>query len=131
MKQEIDDFVIRKLAKLFNVLSNESRIRIIYALMENGPLSVTELADKVGIPQNTLSAQLKILYEGSYVDKNQKWRNVHYYISEPKLKEILETGSMILHDKWSANWEKIDHARKVIEKINGTKGIDNNGKDNS
>ncbi|MCD6330086.1 MAG: winged helix-turn-helix transcriptional regulator [Candidatus Cloacimonetes bacterium] len=130
MKEEIDDFVIRKLSKLFNVLSNESRIKIIYTLMENESLSVTELADKVGIPQNTLSAQLKILYEGSYVDKNQKWRNVHYYICEPKLKEILEIGSKILHDKWSSNFEKIDHAQKIIEKINGTKGK-GNGKNNS
>ena len=37
----IDDFVILKLAKLFNIISNEIRIKIIYTLMENGSLTVT------------------------------------------------------------------------------------------
>ncbi len=116
----IDDFVILKLAKLFNIISNEIRIKIIYTLMENDSLTVTELSEKIGVPQNTLSAHLKILHEGAYLIKEQKWRNVHYSIKEPKLKEILEIGSLILYNKWEGNWEKIADAKKKIEIINKT-----------
>ena len=114
----IDDFVILKLSKLFTIISNEIRIKIIYALMENESLTVTELSQKIGVPQNTLSAHLKILTEGAYLLKEQKWRNIHYSIKEPKLKEILELGSLILFNKWEGNWEKIAEAKKKIEEIN-------------
>ena len=118
----LDEFVLSKLSKLFNVISNQIRIKIIYTLMENKALTVTEISQKINIPQNTLSAHLKILYEGAYVIKEQKWRKVYYSLKEPKLKEILELGSKILYNKWEGNWEKIAEAKKKIETINQPKG---------
>lgn len=118
----LDEFVIKKLSKLFTVISNEIRIKIIYALMEEESLTVTELATKIDIPQNTLSAHLKILYEGNYINKEQKWRNIYYSIKEPQLKEILELGAMILYRKWEGNWEKIAEAKKLIEKAQNKQG---------
>lgn len=118
----IDEFVIAKLSKLFNVISNQIRIKIIYTLMENKALTVTEISEKINVPHNTLSAHLKILYEGAYLIKEQKWRNVYYSLREPKLQEILELGSKILYNKWEGNWEKIADAKKKIETINQQKG---------
>jgi len=118
----LDEFVIKKLSKLFTVISNEIRIKIIYALMEEESLTVTELATKIDIAQNTLSAHLKILYEGNYINKEQKWRNIYYSIKEPQLKEILELGAMILYRKWEGNWEKIAEAKKLIEKAKTKQG---------
>lgn len=113
----IDEFVVKKLSKLFMIISNEIRIKIIYVLMEESSMTVTELAKKIDIPQNTLSAHLKLLYDGNYLDKEQKWRNIYYSIKEPKLKEILELGTFILYRKWEGNWEKIATAKKNIEQI--------------
>ncbi|MEA3499793.1 MAG: metalloregulator ArsR/SmtB family transcription factor [Candidatus Marinimicrobia bacterium] len=113
----IDEFVISKTAKLFNVLSSEIRIKIIYHLMENNRLSVTELSEKLNIPQNTLSSHLKILYDGSYINKEQKWRNVNYSIREKKLEKIIEIAISILNNKWEGNWEKIDRAKKSLNKM--------------
>ncbi len=120
----LDEFVVKKLSKLFNVISNEIRIKIIYTLMAEESMTVTELAKKLDTPQNTLSAHLKILYEGNYLEKEQKWRNIHYSIKEPKLKEILEMGTLILYRKWEGNWEKIAQAKNNIEKINKTKPVE-------
>jgi len=117
----IDEFVIIKLSKLFTVIANEIRIKIIYTLMESESMSVTELSKKIGIAQNTLSAHLKTLYDGGYITKSQNWRTVHYQIKEPKLKEILELGALILYNKWEGNWEKIASAKSKIEKINKQK----------
>lgn len=113
----IDEFVIRKLSKLFTVISNEIRIKIVYLLIENNSMTANELAEKLGIPQNTLSGHLKILYEGGYVDRTQKWRNLHYMIKEPKLKDIFEIGSVILYNKWEQNWKKISQAKEEIEEL--------------
>lgn len=118
----LDDFVILKLSKLFTIISNEIRIKIIYILMENDSLTVTELSEKIGVPQNTLSAHLKILHEGAYLHKEQKWRKVYYSIKESKLKDILEIGSLILYNKWEGNWEKIANAKKMIVSMNSEKG---------
>ncbi len=117
----IDEFVTAKLSKLFTIIANEIRIKIIYTLMESESISVTELSKKIGIAQNTLSAHLKTLYDGGYSTKSQNWRTVHYQIKEPKLKEILELGTLILYNKWGENWEKIASAKNRIEEINKRK----------
>jgi ArsR family transcriptional regulator len=114
----LDEFVLSKLSKLFNIISNPIRIKIIYALMENEDLTVTDLSEKIDVTQNTLSAHLKILYDGAYLEKEQKWRKVYYSIKEPMLKDILEIGSHILYNKWEGNWEKIAAAKKNIETKN-------------
>ncbi|MEA1986310.1 MAG: metalloregulator ArsR/SmtB family transcription factor [Candidatus Marinimicrobia bacterium] len=113
----IDEFVISKTAKLFNVLSSEIRINIIYQLIENESLTVTELAEKLDVQQNTLSSHLKILFDGSYIKKEQKWRNVNYSIKEKKLEDLIKLAISILNDKWEGNWEKIDSAKKNLDKI--------------
>ncbi len=118
----IEEFVIRKLSKLFGVLSNDIRIKIIYKLMENDAMSISDLSNELKIPQNTLSAHLKILNEGGYLKKGQQWRNVLYSIQEPKLKEILEIGSLILYNKWEGNWEKIADAKNKIQNMKTKQG---------
>jgi len=118
----LDEFVLSKLSKLFDVVSNPVRIKIIYALSEEESLSVTEISQKIEVAQNTLSAHLKILYEGAYLQKEQKWRKVYYSIREPKLKEILEIGTQILYNKWEGNWEKIAEARNNIKQTINSKG---------
>lgn len=112
----LDEFVVTKLSKLFNVISNPIRIKIIYALTAEESLSVTEISERVGIAQNTLSAHLKLLYDSAYLKKEQKWRKVYYSIREPKLKELLELGTTILYNKWEGNWEKIADAKQKFEK---------------
>ncbi|MEA1973713.1 MAG: metalloregulator ArsR/SmtB family transcription factor [Candidatus Cloacimonadota bacterium] len=116
----IDEFVVSKLSKLFNIISNQIRIKIIYILMENQALTVTEISEKLNIPQNTLSAHLKILYEGAYLEKKQEWRKIYYSIKEEKLKDILELASLVLYNKWEGNWEKIADAKNKITKKNKT-----------
>jgi len=118
----LDEFVLSKLSKLFDVVSNPVRIKIIYVLSEEESLSVTEISQKIEVAQNTLSAHLKILYEGAYLQKEQKWRKVYYSIREPKLKEILEIGTQILYNKWEGNWEKIAEARNNIKQTINSKG---------
>lgn len=119
----IDEFVISKTAKLFNVLSSEIRIKIIYHLIENNSLTVTELSEKLNIPQNTLSSHLKILFDGSYIQKEQNWRNINYSIREKKLEKIIDIAISILKNKWEGNWEKIDNAKNDFKKIvNNKKG---------
>jgi DNA-binding transcriptional ArsR family regulator len=118
-----DEFVISKTSKLFNVLSSEIRIKIIYYLMENDSLTFTELSEKLNVPQNTLSSHLKILFDGSYIYKEQKWRNINYSIREKKLEKIIEIAISILKDKWKGNWEKIDSAKKSLDKIMNEKKV--------
>jgi DNA-binding transcriptional ArsR family regulator len=113
----IDEFVIRKLAKLFTVMSNEIRIKIIYLLFEKKSMTANEIAEAINIPQNTLSGHLKILYEGGYIDRTQKWRNLHYIVKEPLMKDLFETASIILYNKWEQNWKKISHAKADIEEL--------------
>lgn len=105
-----EEFVSTKISKLFHVLSHEVRVSIIYVLMENGSMTVTELSNSLNIPQNTLSSHLKLLYEGSYIDKKQNWRTVHYSIREENLYDLFKIALSILEDKWQGNWEKFNSA---------------------
>jgi len=64
-----------------------------------------------------LSSHLKILFDGSYIKKEQKWRTVNYSIREKKLEKLIKLAIQILDNKWKGNWEKIDDAKKNLNKL--------------
>ena len=52
---------LRRLRTLYRALGDETRLRIIGLLAENGPLPVNELSARVGLSQPLISWHLRIL----------------------------------------------------------------------
>ena len=67
VKQEMpEDGLIYDLAELFKVFADSTRMKIIYALMDN-ELCVCDIANIVGTTQSAISHQLRILKQSKLV----------------------------------------------------------------
>ena len=95
VKQKMpEDGLIYDLAELFKVFADSTRMKIIFALMEN-ELCVCDMANIVKTTQSAISHQLRILKEANLVKYRKEGKNVYYSLSDNCVKEIIEKG--IIH----------------------------------
>lgn len=70
-----------KVVTLFKIISDPTRIDIIYALKDE-PLTVTEIVSKVGLSQSAISHQLKTLRDADLVRSTRSGKHMLYQISD-------------------------------------------------
>jgi len=78
-------------------VSEPRRIMILYALAER-PHHVTALAEKLDIPQPTVSRHLRLLRQQGLVETERQGTAVTYTLTEPRVIEVLDTMRQILAD---------------------------------
>ncbi|WP_029001964.1 ArsR/SmtB family transcription factor [Azohydromonas australica] len=88
----IDPDVLRHAAgravSALKVLANEERLLLLCQLSQ-GELCVSELEQRLGIRQPTLSQQLGVLRAEGVVSTRRQGKNVFYSVADPSLLEIL------------------------------------------
>jgi DNA-binding transcriptional ArsR family regulator len=82
------------LARVFRVLGDPIRLRIIERLEEGGH-SVGEIVDAVGASQPRVSAHLACLRHCQFVETERRGREVVYRLSVPGLAELLRTAASV------------------------------------
>ncbi len=75
--------------RLFKVLGDENRLRILQAL-EEGERSVSEILDRTGLPQTLASFHLRILREAGVLTTDRRGPFVFYRLTDPSLPNLLE-----------------------------------------
>lgn len=75
-------------AGFLKLLSNPNRLAVLCCLVERQH-NVTELSQKLAMPQTALSNQLTILREAGIVDCEINHRERLYFIKDPKAEQIL------------------------------------------
>lgn len=83
---------------LFKVLANDTRLRLLHALVRAGELSVTELAAAVGMKPQAVSNQLQRLVDRGILGNRRNGANVHYRIIDPCVPALLEQGLCLVED---------------------------------
>jgi ArsR family transcriptional regulator len=68
---------LRGLAKLFEVLADGTRLRVLF-LLGGGEKNVTELTAALNVPQPTASHHLALLRTGGLVANRRSGKNVYY-----------------------------------------------------
>lgn len=66
-------------SKLFNALSDPSRVSIVKELYHNETFYVGQLLEMVKIGQSTLSYHLSLLYESGLLSYKKVGKKVYYY----------------------------------------------------
>ncbi|MBV8423811.1 MAG: winged helix-turn-helix transcriptional regulator [Candidatus Eremiobacteraeota bacterium] len=79
------------LAEFFKALAHPLRVRVLAALRE-GPVSVNELREKLGVEQSTLSQQLAVLRARRMVVTQRHGTTIRYEISDPAIWRLLESA---------------------------------------
>ena len=80
------------LSRLFKVFSNDLRLRLLHALVREGELYVSELAEAVGMKPQAVSNQLQRLVDRGILSAKREGTNVCYSILDPCVPVLLERG---------------------------------------
>jgi ArsR family transcriptional regulator, virulence genes transcriptional regulator len=79
-----------EVASVLRMLANEKRLLILCHLAKRGEVSVTPLAELVGLSQSALSQHLARLREDRLVATRRESQVLHYRIAEPRVARLLE-----------------------------------------
>jgi DNA-binding transcriptional ArsR family regulator len=84
----------RRIAALFSVLSDPTRLQVVYALLRapSGELCVCDLAAGLRRDDTTISHQLRVLRQQQIVDMRKVGRVVYYRLVDDHVRHLLELG---------------------------------------
>ncbi len=77
-----------KVSRLFKVISDPTRIRIIYLLKDN-ELNVNEIVEELKMSQSSISHQLRVLRDSNLVSYEKRGKEVYYQVSDHHVYVIL------------------------------------------
>lgn len=88
---EVSDQSIRELAQVFKLLSDETRLRILFflALSENGELHVTELCQRLGQSQPAVSHHLALLRVSGLIEARREGKHNFYSVRTEHFGDML------------------------------------------
>lgn len=84
-----DDAMISHMARTFRTMGDESRLKILRALM-GGPITVSRIVDATGQSQANVSKHLSILSRGELVDRRKDGTRVWYSIKDPMVSALCD-----------------------------------------
>lgn len=85
------DETLYRLADLFKVFGDPTRIRILYALYA-GELCVCDIAELLGMTQSAISHQLRVLKQSALVKFRRDGKTVYYSLADAHVATILGQG---------------------------------------
>lgn len=86
----IDDATIEILSRLFKLLNDPNRLRIIFAIGKESK-SVSELIEMTGLSQTLVSFHLRPLRESGILSTERKGAFIYYSLTEPGLIDLLHS----------------------------------------
>jgi DNA-binding transcriptional ArsR family regulator len=84
------------LAELFKVLANDNRLRILHVIHLAGEISPSEIAERIGASQQSVSNQLQRLADQRIVHARRDGQRVLYRIIDPCVPGLMDLGVCLL-----------------------------------
>lgn len=78
-------------AKQFGMMGDPNRLKICYLLCNHLELSVSEIADAVGISVSAVSHSLKKLRSQNFVESRRDFRTIYYSWIDRSFEKILKS----------------------------------------
>jgi DNA-binding transcriptional ArsR family regulator len=98
-------------AELCSALAEPTRLLLLYMLAEQ-PCTVTELAQKLEIPQPSVSRHLKVLRDGGLVRATRHGASSQYELTDRRVIEALDLLRSVLRDR-------IQYRANLIDELDG------------
>jgi DNA-binding transcriptional ArsR family regulator len=86
------------LARLFKLLANDTRLRLLHALHRDGEVCVTDLAAQVDMRPQAVSNQLQRLVDRGILAARRDGNRIHYRIADPCVIGLLDLGLCLLEE---------------------------------
>lgn len=84
---------VTKVASMFKLLGDPTRVRLLYALLEAGELCVCDLASATSVTESAVSQALRLLRASSVVTGRRDGRNVFYRLSDRHVRLLLDVSA--------------------------------------
>ncbi len=91
MENMPDEETVYELSDLFKVLSDSTRLRILWA-MENGEMCVCCISEVLDMSVSAVSHQLKTLRKAHLVKARREGKNIYYSLDDDHVKILLDIG---------------------------------------
>ena len=86
------------LAAVFKVLANDTRLRLLHAIVRADELCVTDLAMTLGMKPQAVSNQLQRLSDLGILVSRREGNNIHYRLVDRCVKGLLEQGWCLMDE---------------------------------
>ena len=87
-----------ELSALFKMLANDTRLRLLHALVRAGELCVTDLAAEVEMAPQAVSNQLQRLADRRVVGARREGVRLFYQVTDPCIAGLLDLGLCLLEE---------------------------------
>ena len=94
----LDLYQADELTRLYKVLANDTRLRLLHAIERAGELSVTDLSTEVGMKPQAVSNQLQRLADRRIVASRREGSRLFYHIADPCVPGLLDLGMCLLEE---------------------------------
>ncbi len=85
----VSESVVRELAQVFKLLSDETRLRILLYLAQNNELHVTDLCGRLGQSQPAVSHHLALLRVSGLIESRREGKHNFYSVRSDHFGELL------------------------------------------
>lgn len=86
---EVSEQAVRELAQVFKLLSDETRLRILFFLAQNNELHVTDLCNRLGQSQPAVSHHLALLRVSGLIESRREGKHNFYSVRTDHFGELL------------------------------------------
>lgn len=86
------------LARIYETLANNTRIRLLHALARERELSPSKMAEQLGMKPQAINNQLQRLSDRGIVQTRREGNNVFYRIVDPCVIDLMDRGLCLLED---------------------------------
>ncbi|MDD4797080.1 MAG: metalloregulator ArsR/SmtB family transcription factor [Eubacteriales bacterium] len=86
-----DEEVLYDLAELFKIFGDSTRIRILYALLEQ-EMCVCDIAQLLNMTQSAISHQLRVLKQSHLVKFRRDGKTIYYSLADSHVHSIISQG---------------------------------------
>jgi DNA-binding transcriptional ArsR family regulator len=86
------------LAAVFKVLANDTRLRLLHALVRADELCVTDLAASVGMKAQAVSNQLQRLSDLGILVSRRDGNNIYYRLIDLCVRSLLDQGLCLMEE---------------------------------
>lgn len=94
----LDPALAQALGEVFKVLANDTRLRLLHALIRAGELCVTDLAGALGMSPQAVSNQLQRLSGRGILGVRRSGTSLYYRVVDPCVARLLDQGLCLQED---------------------------------
>jgi DNA-binding transcriptional ArsR family regulator len=89
------------IAAIFKVLDNDTRLRLLHALIREGELCVSELSEAIDMKPQAVSNQLQKLVDRKIVQFRRDGNQIYYHIVTPCIFDLIDRGICIMEETFN------------------------------